>query len=64
MIDAPCKGCEERHVGCHSKCEKYSAFLERRSAIKLKAAGLGMMWEYDCDKAQRYFKIRNKAKGK
>jgi hypothetical protein len=23
MDKAPCKGCEERYVGCHSKCRKY-----------------------------------------
>lgn len=21
-----CKGCTERHVGCHAKCEKYKAY--------------------------------------
>ena len=62
MIDAPCKGCEDRHIGCHSKCEKYATFLERRKAIKLKAAGLGMMLEYDSDKAHRLFKMRNEWK--
>ena len=24
---APCKGCNERRVGCHSSCERYGAFL-------------------------------------
>lgn len=23
MINAPCKDCENRHVGCHSTCEAY-----------------------------------------
>lgn len=23
MICGPCKGCEERIVGCHSTCERY-----------------------------------------
>lgn len=23
MEKAPCKGCEDRYVGCHSKCRKY-----------------------------------------
>lgn len=30
MKDSPCKGdgngCQERYVGCHSKCEKYLAW--------------------------------------
>lgn len=63
MIDAPCKGCEERHVGCHSKCEKYAAFLERRKAIKLKAAGLRTVLEYYCEKAQRFHNMQKKMKG-
>ena len=33
MIDAPCKGCEERHVGCHSKCERYLKEKEKRNAV-------------------------------
>lgn len=22
----PCKGCDERQIGCHSTCERYKAF--------------------------------------
>lgn len=29
-LQAPCKGCDERELGCHSKCEKYITF---RSAL-------------------------------
>lgn len=25
---SPCKGCGDREIGCHSKCEKYKAFKE------------------------------------
>lgn len=28
MAQTGCKGCTERQVGCHSKCEKYKAFQE------------------------------------
>lgn len=28
MLKAPCKGCEERQVGCHSKCTKYKQFKQ------------------------------------
>ena len=24
----PCKGCQDREVGCHGKCEKYKAYHE------------------------------------
>lgn len=27
MILAPCKGCEERKVGCHGSCERYAEFV-------------------------------------
>lgn len=33
-VKAPCKGCSERHVGCHSTCEKYQAF--RKEADRLR----------------------------
>ena len=23
---SPCKGCEDRHIGCHSTCEKYAEY--------------------------------------
>lgn len=27
--NAPCKGCSERQIGCHGRCEKYGAWVER-----------------------------------
>lgn len=24
--DSPCKGCTERHAGCHAHCERYQAW--------------------------------------
>ena len=26
--EPPCKGCEERYLGCHGKCEGYQNWLE------------------------------------
>lgn len=26
MLNAPCKGCTDRSVGCHAKCDRYDAF--------------------------------------
>ena len=26
--NAPCYGCQERKVGCHSNCEKYITFIK------------------------------------
>lgn len=32
MTDSPCKGCEEREVGCHSSCERYKDWQEVHNA--------------------------------
>ena len=32
----PCKDCQERHEGCHSKCEKYAEDKKEWEAIKAK----------------------------
>lgn len=34
-MNAPCKDCTDRHIHCHSECEKYKAFVaenEKRKA--------------------------------
>ena len=35
---APCKGCEDREIGCHSHCDRYAEFRkvvdEKREMIK------------------------------
>lgn len=28
----PCKGCPDRAMGCHGKCEEYAAFKAEREA--------------------------------
>lgn len=34
MTAAPCKDCAERHLGCHSKCEKYEEYSSERSELR------------------------------
>lgn len=29
-----CRGCENRSIGCHGKCEKYAEFRARMERIK------------------------------
>lgn len=29
-MNAPCKNCPDREIGCHSKCNKYSQFRKER----------------------------------
>lgn len=31
-VAAPCKGCADRHSGCHGSCEKYLAYKEEMAA--------------------------------
>ena len=40
--DAPCLGCERRHIGCHDKdaegnyiCQSYGEFVEAKTAVRL-----------------------------
>lgn len=35
-INAPCYQCEERHIDCHSSCEKYIAYANERKEISRK----------------------------
>lgn len=32
-MKVPCKDCTDRHLGCHSECEKYKAFDAERKKI-------------------------------
>lgn len=36
MINAPCKDCQERKMGCHGSCERYAAYKAEND--KLRAA--------------------------
>lgn len=30
----PCKGCKDRHTGCHAECERYKAACAERKKIR------------------------------
>lgn len=32
--DVPCYNCQKRDVGCHSSCEKYKYYVEKRHKKK------------------------------
>lgn len=51
MIQAPCKGCEERQVGCHSTCEKYAEYKKKKNESKLNFARYIMILDYNARKA-------------
>ena len=33
-ISSPCKNCEKRHIGCHSKCNLYIDYKKELAKIK------------------------------
>lgn len=38
----PCKGCEERAVGCHSVCDRYITWKAQRDEIKKELTKIAM----------------------
>lgn len=32
-VKCPCKGCADREIGCHGKCERYAAFKEENARV-------------------------------
>ena len=33
MVRCTCKGCQDRKIGCHARCEKYQRFAKEREQI-------------------------------
>ena len=33
-LDAPCYKCEERHLGCHSSCERYGEYAKAMEEVR------------------------------
>ena len=62
VTKAPCKNCEDRHVGCHAECEKYKQFKKdaeeaKRAAIKkMKRETDYMEGRYGAQRPRRYRK--------
>lgn len=44
MKKAPCKGCEERHPGCHSECEGYIEWKKAHEEENEKIRADGETW--------------------
>ena len=60
MVIAPCKGCQDRHVGCHAECNK-SEFLhwqEKQETIKANRREAVMITQDHYYKDDRYRKLR------
>ena len=50
MVQANCKGCKKRHIGCHGTCEIYKEYRAKQDAL-LKAKR--MQRESDALEVQR-----------
>lgn len=60
----PCKGCEDRKVGCHATCERYAeyrAVIENGEAEKKRKI---IMNEWSMDKARKNARIRKQLQKK
>ena len=57
-MNAPCKGCPNRHPRCHGECERYLAFAEKKEKERMEKAKnndtLGFLI---------YSKVKSKKKG-
>ena len=34
--EGPCKGCEEREIGCHGKCPEYAEYCAKKEEVAAK----------------------------
>lgn len=59
MLNAPCKDCPDRYVGCHSQCEKYQAFHKEREAFLEYKAKQNKL-DDDCYNSSRHSKYAKK----
>lgn len=59
MIQAPCKDCKDRQLGCHSICQKYIDFKKEQEVINLAKRKDTILRYYDIDRINR-FKKRSK----
>jgi hypothetical protein len=57
MVTAPCKGCQQRHLGCHGTCEKYQEFRrihdEEAAENRRRVDAYADMYSYKEEKMRR-----------
>lgn len=63
-MNAPCYNCEDRYVGCHSKCKNYISFRqakdEENEVVKKRKAEVRIRTEYERDRDIRLKKYTRK----
>ena len=57
---APCRGCEERYLGCHDQCKRYAAY--KKAAEEWVAKVRESKEEYVADEV--LIRLKRKAGGK
>lgn len=60
--NAPCMGCADRKIGCHSQCEKYKQFSDAGKAIKQQRSADRSADYYE--RWHKYHGLHNYLKGK
>ncbi len=66
-MNAPCKGCPDRHEACHDKCEKYQTYHAERmqmSEDRRIEKEIGFSRGDSIYKQMRWAILRRKSEGK
>lgn len=64
MKKAPCKGCEERHSGCHAECESYIDWKKEHEEENEKIRADGEAWRAFYDVRKKHMSKEDKDKFK
>ena len=56
-ISAPCKDCPDRHMACHSSCQKYISYREQMEGVSRNKSKLNLIED---DFRYRFSRMRNK----
>jgi hypothetical protein len=64
-MKAPCKDCPDRHLHCHSECERYKTFKQECDELREKRNKIKQA-EYTIDRIRyaKAYKIKQKQKTK
>ena len=61
---SPCFECTERHMGCHSECEKYKQFRAEREEVSRQRILNQAPTDYSIKTLARIKKLKQHMKGK
>lgn len=58
----PCKGCEDRKVGCHATCERYAEYRAVIGKYEAEKKRRIIMNEWSMDKSRKSARVRDALK--